>query len=160
MIRKSTENDKELIKNLIQICFGNRDEFEPYKNLNGRYYLYFKDNTLVAMSGLSSNSEYGHLEIDWTCTHPSYRHNGFMQEIFTIMLNEATDKVYCSCWHLANNDKVNLHTLMYLFNFKEVIQSRVHSKVPYNCFRNYDGGCVNYNGKNCKCYEDLFLREI
>ena len=34
-----------------------------YENLEDRYYLYFEDDTLVAMSGLTSNSEYEHLEI-------------------------------------------------------------------------------------------------
>lgn len=64
MIRKSKLTDKELIQQLMQLCFSDKNNFEPYENLEDRYYLYFKDNTLVAMSGLTSNSEYGHLEID------------------------------------------------------------------------------------------------
>lgn len=55
--------------------------------------------------------------------------------------------------------KGNLHTLMSLFNFEEVIQSRVHWKVPHNCFRNYEGGCSYCTGIGCECYEDLFLRK-
>lgn len=38
------------------------------------------------MTGLTSNSEYGHLEIDWTCTHPQYRHKGYMQALFSLNL--------------------------------------------------------------------------
>ena len=94
--------------------------------------LYFNDNILVAMSGLTTNSEYGHLEIDWTCTHPEHRHKGYMRELFTEMLNDVHKSVYYSCWRLPNNDRANLHTLMSLFNFEEVIQSRVHWKVPLN----------------------------
>lgn len=160
MIRKSTENDKELIQQLMLLFFGFKDNLEPYENLDGRYYLYFKDNKLVAMTGVIFSDEYMGLEIDWTCTHPDYRHNGFMQELFRVMLNGVYQDVYCSCWRLPNSDKVNLHTLMYLFGFKEVIKSRVHWKVPYNCFRNYKNDCVNCTGINCECYEDLYLRKV
>lgn len=55
MIRKSTENDKNQIQELIQKCFGNRDDQEPFTNLNDRYYLYFKDNILIAMTGISGS---------------------------------------------------------------------------------------------------------
>lgn len=120
MIRKSKLTDKELIQQLMQLCFSDKNNFEPYENLEDRYYLYFKDNTLVAMSGLTSNSEYGHLEIDWTCTHPEHRHNDYMQELFTEMLNGIQELVYCSCWRLPNNDRANLHTLMSLFGFKKL----------------------------------------
>lgn len=159
MIRKSTMNDKERIQQLMQLYFGDKNNMEPYENLKDRYYLFFKDNTLVAMSGLTTNSEYGHLEIDWTCTHPEHRHNGYMQELFTEMLNGVHEPVYCSCWRLPNNDRINLHTLMSLFGFEEVIQSRVHWKVPHNCFRDYEGGCSYCTGIGCECYEDLFLRK-
>lgn len=159
MIRKSTADDKEQIQQLMQLCFGDKNNLEPYENLKDRYYLYFKDNMLVAMSGLTSNSEYDHLEIDWTCTRPEHRHKGYMQELFAEMLNCVHESVYCSCWRLPNNDKPNLHTLMSLFGFEEVVESRVHWKVPHNCFSNYEGGCSYCTGIGCECYEDLFLRK-
>lgn len=159
MIRRSTIDDKECIQQLMQLCFGGKNNLEPYENLEGRYYLYFKDDILVAMSGITSDSEYGHLEVDWTCTRPEYRHNGYMQEIFTEMLTNVHEPVYCSCWRLANRDRVNLHTLMYLFGFKEVVSSRVHWKIPHNCFRDYEGDCPYYTGIGCECWEDLFLRK-
>ena len=157
MIRKSTLNDKKCIQQLMLLCFGDKNNLEPYENIEGRYWLYFMDNKLVAMSGLTSNSEYGHLEIDWTCTHPEKRHKGYMQEIFAKMLKNVKDSVYCSCWRLANNDKANLYTLMKLFGFEEVVHSRIHYKTPHNCFRDYKGGCSYCTGNNCECYEDLFL---
>lgn len=160
MIRKSRTKDRELIQQLMWLCFGGKkSNLEPYENLEGRYYLYFKDDTLVAMSGITSDSEYGYLEVDWTCTHPEHRHNGYMQEIFTEMLTDVHEPVYCSCWRLANRDRINLYTLMHLFGFKEVVPSRVHWKIPHNCFRDYEGGCPYYTGIGCECWEDLFLRE-
>lgn len=159
MIRKSKTDDKELIQHLMQLCFGDRSNLGPCEDLDGRYYLYFKDDILVAMTGLTSKSEYGHLEIEWTCTHPDYRHNGYMQELFTEMLSDVHEKVYCSCWRLPNSDRVNLQTIMSLFGFEKVIPSRGHWKVPHNCFRDYEGGCSYYKDIGCECYEDLFLRE-
>lgn len=147
------------IKEIYETSFPKSENLEPYENLEDRYYLYFEADTLVAMSGLTSNSEYEHLEIDWTCTHPEHRHKGYMQELFAEMLNDVHKSVYCSCWRLPNNNRANLHTLMSLFNFEEVIQSRVHWKVPHNCFRNYEGGYSYCTGIGFECYEDLFLRK-
>lgn len=158
MIRKSTSADKEIIQRLLELCFGVRNDYEPYSNLYDRYYLYFENDVLVAMTGLTSNSEFKHLEIDWTCTHPDYRNKGYMQELFKVMLSDISEPVYCSCWRLQNKDKANLYTIMNMFGFEEVVHSRVHWKVPYNCFRDYDGRCTYCTGFGCECYEDLFLR--
>ena len=159
MIKKSTTDDKELVQQLMQLCFGDNNKIEPYENLEDRYYLLFKDNTLVAMTGLTSASEYGRLEIDWTCTHPEHRHNGYMKELFTKMLNGVQEPVYCSCWRLSNKNKPNLYTLMCLFDFEEFIQTRVHWKVPHNCFCKYASDCPYCTGIGCECYEDLYLRK-
>ena len=158
MIRKSVNDDKEIIQDLMLLCFGDKNNLEPYEDLDDRYYLYFNNDILVAMTGLTSDSEFGHLEVDWTCTHPSYRHKQYMQKLFIEMLKDVNDNVYCSCWRLPNHDRANLHTLMSLFGFEKVIESRVHWKVPHNCFRNYDGGCLYYTGIGCECWEDLYLR--
>lgn len=159
IIRKSVSSDRECIYQLMCMCFGDKNNLEPYENLDDRYYLYFENGVLVAMTGLISSSEYDHPEVDWTCTHPEFRHRGYMQALFTEMLGNVKESVYCSCWRLSNSDKVNLYTLMSLFGFKEVIRSRVHWKVPFNCFRDYSGGCVCCTGVGCECYEDLFLRK-
>ena len=39
MIRKSTADDKEQIQQLMQLCFGDKNNLEPYENLEDRYYL-------------------------------------------------------------------------------------------------------------------------
>lgn len=161
MIRKSTEQDKDIVKELIELGFGERLDNRTVANLAGRYYLYFDDddNKLVAMTGLMYNEKYKALEVDWTCTHPAYRHRGFMQALFTVMLLDVHEKVYCSCWRLPGKDRVNLQTIMDMFGFKEILKPRVSWKIPHNCFRNYVGGCVMCSGSDCECYEDLYLRD-
>jgi hypothetical protein len=69
-------------------------------------------------------------------------------------------EVYCSCWRLKDHETVNLHTLMDLFGFKEVVHNRVHWAIPYNCSRTESGinKCPYYLGSKCECYEDLYLR--
>lgn len=119
----------------------------------------FKGDTLVAITGLISDSEFKHLEIDWTCTHPDYRNKGYMQELFAEMLRDVHAPVYYGCRRLPNRGEVNLHTLMSMFDFEEVVHSRVHWKVPHNCFRDYGCKCIYYTGVGCECYEDLFLRK-
>lgn len=152
MIRKSTENDRAVIQELMYACFGDKDNLEPYDNLDDRYYLYFMNGILIAMTGLTSDSEYGHLEIDWTCTRPEYRRKGCMMELFTMMLSCVHEPVYCSCWRLPTNDRANLHSLMLLFGFHEVVHTRIHYKVPHNCHRHYEGGCICCTGDSCECY--------
>lgn len=159
LIRKSTQEDKEIIRNLMSFGFGDRDNSEPYDNLDDRFWLYFKDDELVAMTGLMYSKEYRALEVDWTCTHPDHRHNGYMQALFRKMLKDIKVPVYCSCWRIPDKDRVNLQTVMNMFDFKEVIKPRVTWKVPYNCSRCFAGGCVQYTGGHCTCYEDLYLRE-
>ena len=127
---------------------------------NNRYYLYFEGSTLLAMTGLMYSKEYRNFEVDWTCTHPDYRHKGYMQELFKEMLKDIDVPVYCSCWRAPDKDRVNLHTIMFLFGFEEVIHSRVHWKVHHNCFLIQDGcSCTHYTDADCNCYEDLFLRK-
>lgn len=126
--------------------------------IDGRYYLNFKGDTLVAMSGVNYNDVYRHLEIDWTCTHPDYRHNGYMQELFTEMLQDVQADVYCSCWRLAGKDHVNLQKVMNAFGFREVLHVEESWQVPHKCFYNCEKQCIGYTGKNCYCYTDLFLR--
>ena len=73
------------------------------------------------MSMLTSNIEYGHLELDWTCARPENRHKGYIQKLFAEMLNGVHESIYCSCLCLSDNDKANLHTLMSFLTFKKSI---------------------------------------
>lgn len=161
MIRESKQSDYNEIKALLEICFGIREENAYLANLENRYILKIVDDRIVALTGLIWDDEYKALEIDWTCTHPDYRHQGHMQELFNYMLDGVTKKVYCSCWRLPGKE-INLKTLMKMFNFKEVINTRVTWCVGHNCHRDETLGnrCVYYKGKNCICCEDLYLREL
>lgn len=143
----------------MSLGFGDRDNVEPYDNLDDRYWLYFKDDELVAMTGLMDSKEYRALEVDWTYTHPDHRYKGYMQSLFRETLRGIEVPVYCSCWRMPGRDRVNLQTIMDMFDFKEVIKPRVTWNVPHNCSRNYAEGCVNCAGDNCICYEDLYLRK-
>lgn len=160
MIRKSTKNDYYIINELLLICFGDRQTDHALNNLDNRYYLYFIDNKLVAMTGLIPERKYPGLEVDWTCTNPDYRHKGYMQELFELMLTDVTDKnVYCECWRAQGRTEPHLHSLLKLFNFKEVKRGYNAYKVGLNCEHSDADLCVMYTGENCTCYEDLYIRE-
>lgn len=159
LIRKSTQSDKAEIRELMHTCFGDRDDVEAYSNLNGRFLLYVSNGRIVAMTGLVYSKKYNAFKVDWTCTHPRFRHRGYMQVLFTKMLENVDYPIYCNCWRLQNKDRVNLQTIMDMFDFKEVIAPRVTQKVPHTCHRNFAGGCINCTGENCTCYEDLYLRK-
>jgi GNAT superfamily N-acetyltransferase len=159
MIRKSTSNDKEAIRELFLLCFGYRRE-EPYEHLDDRYYLYFVEDKLVAMTGILYNTDYRGLDVDWTGTHPDYRNKGYMQELFKEMLKNIHEDVYCSCWKFSENGRIHLYNIMKLFDFEEVVHNRVHWKNPYNCMLAASKECVECTGDNCECYEDLYVRKI
>ena len=158
MVRKSKESDREQILELMHLCFGDRDKYLK-SNLDNRFYLNIIDNKIVAMTGIVDEGNYSHPEIDWTCTHPDYRHKGYMQELFIEMFKHYKGTIYCSCWRLPSKEHINLYHLMQQFGFREVINVRVHWKAGHNCLTNCNGDCVNYIGNNCECYEDLYIRE-
>lgn len=152
--RLSKLDDKEKIDELMKLCFGEREDYKVFENLSGRYLLAFDDDKLVAMTGLYYNKEYNWYEMDWTCTHPDYQHKGVMHELFARICSYTDEDIYCSCWRLGGNEHVNLHSLMRDFGFVEVVKNRFTWRKSYNC----NLFCVNCNGNDCKCYEDLYLR--
>lgn len=158
MIRKSRESDRDIVSNLFLLCYGYSWDFiSPLTDLEDRYYLLFEKDVLVAMTGLCYSDEYEALEIDWTCTHPKYRHKGYMQLLFKEMLNSVDEDVYCSCWRLSTKRVPNLNFLMSMFKFEKVIEHRHHWQTPYNC--HCSDKCKFSRGINCDCYEDLYLRK-
>lgn len=157
MIRKSRQSDYSDIRRLIELCFGNREAFGAYDDLDGRYIMCFVDDQLVAMSGINDSSRFNASEIDWTCTHPDYRHKGYMQKLFKYMLADIKTDVYCSCWRIADSSRVNLQTLMDMYNFQEVVHEREHCIVPHNCHFKNKRDCAYFTTGHCECYEDLYL---
>ena len=158
MIRLSTEKDFEEIKHLVELCFGNRLSCGYLSNLDGRYFLKIVDGKIVAMSGLNSDIPYGNgVGIDLTCTHPDYRHCGYMHELFEKMIPLADCDIYCSCWHLENKDKPELYSLMRDFSFECMkVAYKIGKSGECNCLNAMD--CVNYK-INCTCQEDLYIRK-
>ena len=158
MIRLSVESDKEEIKHLVELCFGNRLHCGYLNNLSGRYLLKIVEGNIVAMSGLNNNTPYENgLEVDWTCTHPNYRKCGYMHEIFEQMIPLTNGNIYCSCWHLEGKENVELYSLMRDFNFECIKPAhKIGKSNECNCFNITD--CVNYN-LGCTCQEDLYIRK-
>lgn len=168
-IRFSTKEDREQIRELTMLCFGDRDHCNILENLHGRYILAFDDeNVLLAMTGLIWSEEYKGYEVNWTCTHPDFQKKGIMHELFKRICSLVDQNIYCSCWRKSENENINLHGLMKDFGFQEVIRNRVTWDSCYNCKAGRDAFCVANkshveNGKlikvSCRCYEDLYLRK-
>lgn len=152
-IRYSRLSDEDDIRFLMNKCFGPREAHGVYSNLNGRYLLAFEGGKLAAMSGLNANTTYGDgVEIDWTCTDPSFRGCGVMRVLLERLISTTDEDVYCSCWRIGTNAKVNMSKHMETFNFVKIMDSVKH----------YANGIVcpqcPYEHHNCECFEDLYLR--
>lgn len=157
-VRLSTDSDKNAIEKLMTICFCKRDYenvMEESNSLNGRFLLAFEDKKLIGMTGLYYNQEYKAYELDWTCTHPDYRRNGVMTELFRRICALTDEDIYCSCWRLPGKE-ANLLKIMKRFGFEEVVKCRISLDSRYNC--KAGESCVETEDRFCRCYEDLWLR--
>lgn len=170
-IRFSREEDKSQINELMMKCFGDRKHCGFLEHLDGRYLLAFdeQESMLIGMTGLYYSKLHNAYVVDWTCTHPEYRHQGVMQELFSRICNLTDEAIYCSCWRLEGNEHVNLFHVMNYFGFEEVINSSVVWDSFYNCESGREYYCVMQKchiergvagsvRERCKCYEDLYLR--
>lgn len=151
--RFSTEEDKEIIERLLALKFGTRDG--SLLNLNGRYYLAFNElGELVAMTGISSNTKFNGLEVDWTCTHDDYIRKGVITDMIRVLIKDVKEDVYCSCWRW-DGQPINLRHTMVTLGFMPVLVPRIAQSTQYS---NCAGICTHYNGGVCKCFEDLYVR--
>ena len=158
-IRLSRDEDKEQIKGLLMLCFGDRSHYDCLENLNGRYLLAFESDNLIGMTGLNYNAQKKRYEVDWTGTHPEYQGKGVMHELFKRICALTDEDIYCSCWRHQGSSRINLYSLMRDFGFREVIKSAL----THNCISD-NSYCVAQkvvDGKreHCRYYEDLYLRE-
>lgn len=157
MIRFSKASDLDEIKSLIELCFGDRERAGAYDNIAGRYLVYEKDGRIVAMTGLTCDTQYpSGVEVDWTCTHPDYRQMGIMSELFGRLMQLTDEPIYCSCWHVSDKAHANLHKIMLRYGFVCVRKGHIKCN-PYRCGIESIDRCVNYVD-NCTCSEDLYLR--
>jgi predicted GNAT family N-acyltransferase len=149
-IRYNTLSDTQQIIDLITLCFGKvSDAFFCYDK---RYLLLIKNDKIIALTGIYKNNDKV-LEIDWTCTHPAYRNQGYMYKLFEKLLENIQDPVVCNCWRIKYQD-INLKKLMIKFGFKLIKKECKYSNNSI-CNRNcpYD-----YKDRLCECYEDLYQR--
>jgi GNAT superfamily N-acetyltransferase len=158
MVRFSVESDKEKIIELLEICFGYRGDEGAYENIPGRYLLYFIENKLVAMIGLIYDSEFASgVEISWTCTHPEYRNQGLMGELFAYITDITDNDIYCSCWKLPEKEKINLYSLMERYNFELILHGHIKNIYPHKC--SAGNTCPHFTGNGCICSQDLYVRK-
>ena len=158
LLRISTQDDAAIVDELISERFGSRVDYGCLKDLNGRYFLCFHNDTLVAMSGLNKSNYYKGYEIDWTCTKTGYEHKGYMDHIFSTMLAGVKDEdVYCSAFKEHIKAEPNLYYLLRKYGFIKVVESRIAYDTKYmKCKENFD--CKFYKGDGCSCREDLYVR--
>ena len=155
-IRYSRKEDKQAIESLLEICFGRVPASKTTDNLEGRYLLAFTNKQLIAMTGLYVYTVYPNgVEIDWTCTHPKYREQGIMSELFKRLVSSTDENIYCSCWRINDQDdgKIKLRHVMSKYGFELVMPSVAHYDSRYLCFN------CHWRHENCQCYEDLYLRK-
>ena len=155
-VRYSRKEDKQAIEDLVTICFGSRPANKITDNLEGRYLLALAGNQLIAMTGLWVYTVYPNgVEIDWTCTHPKYREQGIMSELFKRLVNSTDENIYCSCWRIDDQEdgKIKLRYIMSKYGFELVMPSVAHYHSKYLCHT------CPWKHENCQCYEDLYLRK-
>lgn len=158
VIRFSKESDKDNIIALLHQCFGDRSKEGAYDHIPGRYLLYFIENKLVAMTGLIHNADYrSGCEISWTCTHPEYRHQGLMMELFKRIVSTTDEDIYCSCWKVPAKERINLCHLMEAFNFELILEGHTKNQYPHKC--SVGDSCPFFTGANCVCQQDLYVRK-
>lgn len=152
--RRSTVDDLDAVSDLINQCFGFRED-NPLYNIESRYLLAFDEHKLVAMTGIIFSSKYNGLEVDWTGVDKDYRGTGLITNMLRNLLSEHKCDVYCSCWRLYNRKDVNLHFAMKELGFTLLREShkKYNSKECEVC-----KVCVNNIGDNCICCEDLYIR--
>ncbi|MGN0240293.1 MAG: GNAT family N-acetyltransferase, partial [Candidatus Weimeria sp.] len=118
--RFSRESDKEAVRDCLYESFGTRVEEEGGISwLNGRYLMALDMGKVIAVTGIlpEEKSAYLGCEVTFTCVRRAYRRQGLLTSMLLYLLKELYEsgyqgEVYCSCWHLAFADKINLHHVM------------------------------------------------
>lgn len=161
LLRNATDSDKEQLIVLFNECFGNMVENHgDLAWITCRYKVAVVDNRIVAVSGILpiSNSDYNGYEITWTCTTKEYRKQGLQVEILKQCLKELQEDgipLYCDCWLVIDNDRINLYSVMKHFGMSEVLRNRINRKYPHSKDCN---GCPNENEK-CFCCGYLYMKK-
>lgn len=153
--RYSTIKDKQQIEELLAIGFGDDDNKTWVNNLDNRYLLAVDDNKVIGLTGIIDENKYRRKEIDWTVVHPDYRRMEIMKNLFSILLKNIKEDIYCACWHKLN-DKIHLHNIMDTFGFELVLLAQKR----WNAYHSECTLCPLKPGDFCECQQDLYLRKI
>ena len=137
--RKSIEQDKSQLADLFAESFGslalNHGALEPIAN---RYWVALYEDKIVAVTGILPiyKSDFSGYEVTWTCT--SNKHL----------------PLYCNCWRIRNNDKINMYSVMKHMDMHEVVRQRIKRVNPHSidCC-----GCAQFQ-KECYCCGDLYMK--
>ncbi|MCM1214977.1 MAG: GNAT family N-acetyltransferase [Lachnospiraceae bacterium] len=159
-LRRSTDKDRDVVIGIISECFGDRESYGAYTNIeNGRYLLAIEDEKVIGVSGISATSEYGNNdpEFDFTAVLPGHRRAGVCRALFTELLKDFHGTVYYSAWYKHPLSTYPVFNILKEFGFVRVCEPRVGWAVPHNCEYEDTYQCVKYTGCNCKCFEDLWV---
>lgn len=156
--RYSKKEDCNDILSLLLMCFGSKIMPDAIENIENRYLLAYCDNKLIAITGLSDDTYFGGVEVDWTCCHPDYRCRGIISDMLGIVLKSAKNDVYCKCLRTYQNEYANLHSIMIKYGFTCVKRNykEFHISKGIIC----DVCLYKNNDMSCICYEDLYILKI
>ena len=157
-VRYSRKNDEAEIKDLLYKSFGEMVELEgAYEGIDrGRYLLAEIDGEIAAVTGLCFDEEFSGYQITWSCTKPEYRRKGIMTALIKRLTAVTDEDIYCSCWRIGENKRINLYMPMTNNEFEKVVANTLTHSVNHNCDSKKD---CPYRTKNCFCSNDLYLRK-
>lgn len=121
-----------------------------------------RERKIIAISGIvdKSDSLYNGYEISWTCCEEEYRHRGIVTNILKQCIEKLPNDgipLYCDCWRINFNDKINLHSTMKnlgmkLFFVNVAVYNKDYTSVCKTCpYRN--------DSEKCHCVVDLYKKD-
>lgn len=160
IIRKTTIDDLNEIKNILRLCFGIFPEKHgAVDNVEDKYIAAIFNNEIIAITGILplNKSEYDGYEITWTCTKLEHRHKGLiikmLKECEKTLPNDGKS-IYCSCWRIKDNKDINMKYVMKSLGYNLKTKNHKIRKFPINI---YCRDCI-YAESNCHCVDDLYYK--
>lgn len=158
--RKSIEQDKSQLADLFAESFGslalNHGALEPIAN---RYWVALYEDKIVAVTGILPiyKSDFSGYEVTWTCTSNKHRKKGLIVQMLQKAETELPNDhipLYCNCWRIRDNDKINMYSVMKHMDMHEVVRQRIKRVNPHSidCC-----GCAQFQ-KECYCCGDLYMK--
>lgn len=166
--RLAEEFDKEQIRELLKENFGLMAENRGALSfIKGRYMVAIHTSSMedecpkiVAVTGILpvEKSDYAGYEVTWTCTSKEHRHKGLITKMLKYCESQLPNDgipLYCDCWRIAYNEKVNMYSVMQNMHMHEILQGRIKRVSPHSkdC-----ADCI-YAEEGCFCHGDLYMKE-